>query len=219
MCTEVLKYLTPSPGIISTKSSRDCSLTTATPAQHQTPATVEQGGLHPWSSVSTCINSTIPALLSPPKHHGHLKPLQKITVLCKASAKRKVTRLSSLKLVDLQLFFKPHWFWNIEVCWCESDQSVCSGGGDGGGWLLWWHQTPLQWRHNNHHCPGGGDSIWWRRSGCQQLFSLPASAASRCLIETKTNCTPKPSSCFTFKLKLLKSFQRFGNSDWQLPQQ
>lgn len=75
--------------ISTTESSRDQAPATAAPAQPQTPAGVEEESHQPWSFVST--NSNIPARLSPPRHRGHLNHLQKVTVRCKASAKRKVT--------------------------------------------------------------------------------------------------------------------------------
>ncbi|XP_070844684.1 cyclin-I [Chaetodon trifascialis] len=77
-------------GIItsSSESSRDH-------AQPQTPDGREEGSQQPWSSVSTSssTNSNIPALLSPPKHLHHLNHLQKVTLRCKASAKRKVEEM------------------------------------------------------------------------------------------------------------------------------
>ncbi|KAG8010941.1 Cyclin-I [Nibea albiflora] len=81
------------PGIITstTESSRDHAL-----AQPQTPAGGEEGSQWPWGSVSsssTSTNSNIPALLSPPKHLRKLNNLRKVTLRCKASAKRKVEEM------------------------------------------------------------------------------------------------------------------------------
>lgn len=81
-------------GIITSdaESSRDHTLVTAAPSQPQTPAGREEGKQQPWTSVSST-NSNIPALLSPPKHLRHLNHLQKVTLRCKASAKRKVEEM------------------------------------------------------------------------------------------------------------------------------
>ncbi|XP_041815690.1 cyclin-I [Chelmon rostratus] len=79
-----------------TESSRDHALVTTAPVQPQTPDGSEEGNQQPWSSISTyssTTNSNIPALLSPPKHHHHLNHLQKVTLRCKASAKRKVEEM------------------------------------------------------------------------------------------------------------------------------
>lgn len=77
-----------------TESSRDQALVTAPSAQPQTPAGGEEGSQHPWSSTfSSSTNSSIPALLSPPKHLRHLNLLQRVTLRCKASAKRKVEEM------------------------------------------------------------------------------------------------------------------------------
>ncbi|XP_047425752.1 cyclin-I [Mugil cephalus] len=76
------------------KSSRDHPVNTTAPAQPQTPAGREEGS-HPWSSVpfSCSADSSIPALLSPPKLLHHPNHLQKVTLRCKASAKRKVEQM------------------------------------------------------------------------------------------------------------------------------
>ncbi|XP_035523605.1 cyclin-I [Morone saxatilis] len=81
-------------GIITSdaESSRDHTLVAAAPALPQTPAGREEGKQQPWTSVSST-NSNIPALLSPPKLLRHLNHLQKVTLRCKASAKRKVEEM------------------------------------------------------------------------------------------------------------------------------
>ncbi|XP_028273422.1 cyclin-I [Parambassis ranga] len=79
----------------STESSRDHGLaTTAAPAQPRTPSAREKGRQQPWSSLSSSCSadSSIPALLSPPKHHHPLYHLQ-VTLRCKATAKRKVEEM------------------------------------------------------------------------------------------------------------------------------
>nr|XP_019967160.1 PREDICTED: cyclin-I [Paralichthys olivaceus]XP_019967161.1 PREDICTED: cyclin-I [Paralichthys olivaceus] len=72
-----------------TESSRDHALVTLSSAQPPTPAGAEEGSLLPWSSVSSSTNSSILALLSPPRNLH----LQKVTLRCKASAKRKVEEM------------------------------------------------------------------------------------------------------------------------------
>ncbi|CAK6978008.1 cyclin-I [Scomber scombrus] len=90
----------PSPpcctlGTTTTESSRDHTHVTAPVAQPPTPAGGQQGSQQPWSSAfsSSSTNSSIPALLSPPKHLRHLNQLQRVTLRCKASAKRKVEEM------------------------------------------------------------------------------------------------------------------------------
>ncbi|KAK9532927.1 hypothetical protein VZT92_010287 [Zoarces viviparus] len=77
-------------GIITstTESSRDHALATATPAQLKSAAGGEERSLQPWISISTN-KSSIPVLVPPPKHLGPLK----VTLRCKASAKRKVEEM------------------------------------------------------------------------------------------------------------------------------
>lgn len=73
------------------ESSRDQSLIIASPAQPQTPAgEVEEGSQKPSSADYSSTDSSIPALLSPPKHTHHPNHLQRVTLRCKASTKRKV---------------------------------------------------------------------------------------------------------------------------------
>lgn len=79
-----------SPGNLTTESSRDHPPTHAAPAaQTQSTAVGPEGSQQPWGAICTSGN-TIPALRSPPKHCGHTNRLQKITLRCKASTKRKV---------------------------------------------------------------------------------------------------------------------------------
>ncbi|KAA8584624.1 hypothetical protein FQN60_008409 [Etheostoma spectabile] len=60
-----------------TETSSDHALVTAIPAQLQTPADGEEGSYQPWSTISSTFSS-IPVLLSPPKHLHHLNHLQKV---------------------------------------------------------------------------------------------------------------------------------------------
>ncbi|XP_018552234.1 LOW QUALITY PROTEIN: cyclin-I [Lates calcarifer] len=53
---------------------------------------VGEEGPQPWSSISSA-DSSIPALLSPPKNLHHRNHLQKVMLRCKASAKRKVEEM------------------------------------------------------------------------------------------------------------------------------
>uniref|UniRef100_A0A3Q3NBS9 Cyclin I n=1 Tax=Mastacembelus armatus TaxID=205130 RepID=A0A3Q3NBS9_9TELE len=73
-----------------TESSRDHTVVIASPVKLQTPAREEEESQQPWISVSNSTDSKIPALLSPTKHPHHFNHLQKVTMRCKASAKRKV---------------------------------------------------------------------------------------------------------------------------------
>uniref|UniRef100_A0A3Q3IEK9 Cyclin-I n=1 Tax=Monopterus albus TaxID=43700 RepID=A0A3Q3IEK9_MONAL len=76
-----------------TESSRDHVLITTSAAQTQRPAGAEEGSQQPWSSICSSSDSSIPALLSPSRHLPRLKHLQKATLHCKASAKRKVEEM------------------------------------------------------------------------------------------------------------------------------
>lgn len=78
-----------------TESSRD-HVTSAHP-QSTADGGEEEESQQPLSvsSSSSSADSSIPALLSPPKHLRHLNYLQKVTLRCKASTKRKVTLFSS----------------------------------------------------------------------------------------------------------------------------
>lgn len=84
-------------GIITstTESSRDHAPVTATLSQPQAQAGSQEGGPQPWSTVpsSYSTSGSIPALLSPPRHIHHPNHLQKVTLRCKASAKRKVEEM------------------------------------------------------------------------------------------------------------------------------
>lgn len=124
--------------ISTTESSRDQAPATATPAQSQRPAGVEEESHQPWSFVST--NSNIPALLSPPRHRGHLNHLQKVTVRCKASAKRKVTLSVSFlkescekKIIQMipqsativsDAFLSTVLKCTVNVCWFENNHEA-----------------------------------------------------------------------------------------------
>ncbi|XP_040013758.1 cyclin-I [Xiphias gladius] len=74
------------------ESSRDLAHVNASPAQPHIRTGGEVGRPQPWSSVSSSTDSSIPALLSPPKNLHHNR-LQKVTLRCKASAKRKVEEM------------------------------------------------------------------------------------------------------------------------------
>ncbi|XP_056146470.1 cyclin-I [Lampris incognitus] len=88
------RELTPScstQGTITSTSEgpRDQALCATASAPPQTPAAGE-GSQQPWFLTS----SPSPALLSPPKHHlHHPNHLQRVTLRCKASAKRKVEEM------------------------------------------------------------------------------------------------------------------------------
>lgn len=113
-----------------TESSRDHAPTT-TPAQLSGR---EQGSQQPWSSVSTfssTTNSNIPALLSPPKHLHHLNYLQKVTMRCKASTKRKV---EDMEVDDFYDGIKR--LYNEDVTTATptvQDGAITTGGGGEGG--------------------------------------------------------------------------------------
>lgn len=76
-----------------TESSRD-HVTSAHP-QSTASGGEEEESQQPLSviSSSSSADSSIPALLSPPKHLRHLNHLQKVTLRCKASTKRKVEEM------------------------------------------------------------------------------------------------------------------------------
>lgn len=94
-----------SPGNLTTESSWDHPPAPSAPAARpQSTAVGPEGSRQPWGAICTS-GSAIPALRSPPKHCGHPNRLQKITLRCKASAKRKVS--ARLKL---ELFFSSQHF-------------------------------------------------------------------------------------------------------------
>ncbi|KAM6901635.1 cyclin-I [Lycodopsis pacificus] len=118
-------------GIITstTESSRDHALATATPAQLKSAAGGEERSLQPWISISTSTNkSSIPVLVPPPKH---LRPL-KVTLRCKASAKRKV---EEMEVDDFYDCIKR--LYNEDVTAAHEGATPSKGaiGGGGGGGL------------------------------------------------------------------------------------
>ncbi|XP_026195432.1 cyclin-I [Anabas testudineus] len=76
-----------------TESSRDHDPLITSPAQPQTPAGEVEEGSQPVSAVYSFTDSSIPALLSPTKRIHHLNHLQRVTLRCKASTKRKVEEM------------------------------------------------------------------------------------------------------------------------------
>ncbi|KAM9820099.1 cyclin-I [Neosynchiropus ocellatus] len=119
----------PSLGTItSLKSIR--SEASATTAQRQTPAGAE--GHQSWSTSEI----SLPALLSPPKHHRHPDYLQKVSLRCKASTKRKVEEME----VD-DFFDCIKRLYNEDVCVAynitvrEGAEALVGAiaGGEGGG--------------------------------------------------------------------------------------
>ncbi|XP_076614124.1 cyclin-I [Chaetodon auriga] len=123
-------------GIITStsESSRDHT-------QPQTPDGREEGSQQPWSSVSTSsstTNSNIPALLSPPKHLHHLNHLQKVTLRCKASAKRKVEEMEVDDFYDAIKRLYNEDVTNATTAVQEGAtpaMGAITGGGGGGGGL------------------------------------------------------------------------------------
>lgn len=81
-----------------TESSRD-HVTSAQP-QSTAGGGEEEDSQQPLSAISSSADGSIPALLSPPKHLHHLNHLQKVTLRCKASTKRKVTLFFSHLILD-----------------------------------------------------------------------------------------------------------------------
>lgn len=92
------------------ESSRDHNVMVASPTQTQTPAgEMEEGNQQPLSTVYSTNRSTS-ALLSPTKPIHRLKHLQRLTLRCKASTKRKV--IASCRLYDSASFNHEHnWLW------------------------------------------------------------------------------------------------------------
>ncbi|XP_023268408.1 cyclin-I [Seriola lalandi dorsalis] len=119
-----------------TESSRNHALVNTSPAQLQTPAGGEEGSPQPWSSISSSTDSSMPTLLSPPKNLYHRNRLQKVTLRCKASAKRKVEEME----VD-DFFDGIKRLYNEDVTTTITVQegatpatgAITSGGGGGGG--------------------------------------------------------------------------------------
>ncbi|KAM9338537.1 cyclin-I [Symphorus nematophorus] len=116
-----------------TESSRDHALVTAAPAQPQIPAGAEEGSQQPWSSVSST-NSNIPALLTPPKHLCHLNHLQKVTLRCKASAKRKVEEMEVDDFYDgIKRLYNEDVTTAVQEGATPAMGAITTGGGGGGG--------------------------------------------------------------------------------------
>ncbi|XP_023146801.2 cyclin-I [Amphiprion ocellaris] len=105
------------------ESSRDHALTAAQP---QTAAGGGEKIQQPWSSSA---DSSIPALLSPPLLH-HPNHLQKVTLRCKASAKRKV---EEMEVDDFYDGIKR--LYNEDTTNTTAVQEGASSGGAGGGGL------------------------------------------------------------------------------------
>ncbi|TWW66894.1 cyclin-I [Takifugu flavidus] len=76
--------------------SLEHQLLASSTVQLQTPTAGKEGAQ---SSVSSCTETT-PALLSPLKHLSHRNPLQKVTVRCKSSTKRKVEEMEEDDFYD-----------------------------------------------------------------------------------------------------------------------
>uniref|UniRef100_A0A3B4Z2B1 Cyclin-I n=1 Tax=Seriola lalandi dorsalis TaxID=1841481 RepID=A0A3B4Z2B1_SERLL len=111
-------------------------LQSQTALRHPTPAGGEEGSPQPWSSISSSTDSSMPTLLSPPKNLYHRNRLQKVTLRCKASAKRKVEEME----VD-DFFDGIKRLYNEDVTTTITVQegatpatgAITSGGGGGGG--------------------------------------------------------------------------------------
>ncbi|XP_031711799.1 cyclin-I [Anarrhichthys ocellatus] len=118
-------------GIITstTESSRDHALATATPAQLKSTAGGEERSLQPWISISSTTNkSSIPILVPPPKH---LCPL-KVTLRCKASAKRKV---EEMEVDDFYDCIKRLYNEDITTTAVHEGATLSKGAVGGGGGL------------------------------------------------------------------------------------
>ncbi|KAF3702344.1 Cyclin-I [Channa argus] len=77
-----------------TESSRDHSFTITSPAPSPPPAEEkEEGRQLPLSTASSFTHCSTPALLSPSKYIPPLNHLQRVTLRCKASTKRKVEEM------------------------------------------------------------------------------------------------------------------------------
>ncbi|KAM7393313.1 hypothetical protein PAMA_008119 [Pampus argenteus] len=119
------------------ESSGDHTLVTTPSAQPQTPAGGEEGSQQPWSSAAFISkNSSIPALLSPPKHLRHLNHLQRVTLRCKASAKRKVEEMEVDDFYDgIKRLYNEDVTTTTAVQEGATPAMTTGGGGGGGGGL------------------------------------------------------------------------------------
>lgn len=127
-------------GIITSpsESSRDHAFVTAAPAQLQAPADGEEGSRQPWSSISSSTNSSVPVLLSPPKHLRHPNHLQKVTLRCKSSSKRKVEEMEVDDFYDaIKRLYNEDGTTTAAVqegaAPTPSMGAITTGGGGGGG--------------------------------------------------------------------------------------
>ncbi|XP_035463110.2 cyclin-I [Scophthalmus maximus] len=120
------------------ESFRDHALA-PTASQPPTPAGGEQEeeSPKPWSSVvssssSSSTRSSIPALPSPPKNLHRRNHLQKVTLRCKASAKRKVEEMEVDDFYDAikRLYNEDVTTTSITV---QEGAAAAPGGGGGGG--------------------------------------------------------------------------------------
>lgn len=102
--------------------------------QDLTPAGGVGGSHQPWSSVFSS-SSSIPALLSPPKHLRHLNQLQKVTLRYKASAKRKVEEMEVDDFYDCikRLYNEDITTTAVQEGATPAMGAVTTGGGGGGG--------------------------------------------------------------------------------------
>ncbi|XP_070706380.1 cyclin-I [Pempheris klunzingeri] len=118
-----------------TESSRDHAVVTTAPTQPQIPAGGEEGSQLPWSSISSSsINSSGPALLSPPKPLRHLNHLQRVTLRCKASAKRKVEEMEVDDFYDgIKRLYNEDTTTAVQEGATPAMGATTTGGSGGGG--------------------------------------------------------------------------------------
>lgn len=115
-----------------TESSRDH----ITSAQPQSTADVEEEETQQsWSAIpssSFSADSSIPALLSPPRHLRHLNHLQKVTLRCKASTKRKVEEMEVDDFYDgIKRLYNEDV--TTSTAAVQEGATTTSAGGGGGG--------------------------------------------------------------------------------------
>ncbi|KAM6975899.1 cyclin-I-like [Tautogolabrus adspersus] len=104
-----------------TESSRDHAFVTAVPQEQITPGS----------------STDIPALLSPPKNLRHLNHLQKVTLRCKASSKRKVEEMEVDDFFDgiKRLYNEDITTTAVQEGATPAPGVLATGGGEGEGGL------------------------------------------------------------------------------------
>ncbi|XP_030598233.1 cyclin-I [Archocentrus centrarchus] len=148
----IYQPLQPTPPCCTLGTTTESSRDHVTSAQAQsTAAGVEEEEIQQsWSAISSSsfssfsADSSIPALLSPPRHLRHLNHLQKVTLRCKASTKRKV---EEMEVDDFYDGIKRLYNEDVTTSTAAVQEGATTTGGGGGGGL------PVQQEGSSSPCP------------------------------------------------------------------